>query len=275
MVSRTEPLAVSRQCELLDLPRSTFYYRPKPVPEGDLDLMRKIDECHLQRPLYGSRRLQDWLEDLGSVINRKKVQRLMREMGLTALYPKRNLSKRNQAHKVYPYLLKGLVIDRPNQAWAADVTFIPMAKGFLYLVATIDWYSRKVLAWELSNSMDARFCVEELETAIEKYGKPEIFNTDQGSQFTSEAFTSVLKHNDIRISMDGKGRRVDNVFVERLWRSLKYEEVYLKGYATAAEARKSISAYLHLFNEERRHQSLNRRTPDQVYYELADPRMAA
>lgn len=275
MISRTDPLPVSRQCELLDVPRSTFYYQAKPVAEGDLELMRKIDECHLQRPFYGSRRLRDWLEDLGYIINRKKVQRLMREMGLTALYPKRNLSKRNQAHKVYPYLLKGLVIDRPNQAWAADVTFLPMAKGFLYLVAIIDWYSRKVLAWELSNSMDARFCVEALETAIEKYGKPEIFNTDQGSQFTSEAFTSVLKKNDIRISMDGKGRWVDNVFVERLWRSLKYEEVYLKGYATVAEARKSISEYLHMFNEERRHQSLNRRTPDQVYYESADQWMAA
>jgi len=275
MISRTDPLPVARQCELLDLPRSTFYYQPKAVPEVDLELMRKIDECHLQRPYYGSRRLRDWLQDLGYAINRKKVQRLMREMGLTALYPKQNLSKRNQAHKVYPYLLRGLVIDRPNQAWAADVTYIPMAKGFLYLVAIIDWYSRKVLAWELSNSMDVRFCVEALETALEKYGKPEIFNTDQGSQFTSEAFTSVLKENDIRISMDGKGRWVDNVFVERLWRSLKYEEVYLKGYANVLEARKSISAYLHLFNEERRHQSLDRQTPDQVYYESADQRKAA
>ena len=234
MISRTDPLPVARQCELLDLPRSTFYYQPKAVPEGDLELMRKIDECHLQRPYYGSRRLRDWLQDLGYAINRKKLQRLMREMGLTALYPKQNLSKRNQAHKVYPYLLRGLVIDRPNQAWAADVTYIPMAKGFLYLVAIIDWYSRKVLAWELSNSMDVRFCVEALETALGKYGKPEIFNTDQGSQFTSEAFTSVLKENDIRISMDGKGRWVDNVFVERLWRSLKYEEVYLKGYGNVA-----------------------------------------
>ena len=275
MISRTDPLPVTRECELLDLPRSTFYYQPKAVPEGDLELMRRIDECHLQRPYYGSRRLRDWLQDLGYAINRKKVQRLMREMGLTALYPKQNLSKRNQAHKVYPYLLRGLVIDRPNQAWAADVTYIPMAKGFLYLVAIIDWYSRKVLAWELSNSMDVRFCVEALETALGKYGKPEIFNTDQGSQFTSEAFTSVLKENDIRISMDGKGRWVDNVFVERLWRSLKYEEVYLKGHATISEARQCISEYLHMFNEERRHQSLNRRTPDQVYYESADQRMAA
>lgn len=275
MVNRTDPLPVRRQCELLDLPRSTFYYQPKPVPEEDLVLMRTIDECHLQRPFYGSRRLRDWLEDLGYVISRKKVQRLMRTMGLTALYPKRNLSQRNQAHKVYPYLLKGLVIDRPNQVWAADVTYIPMAKGFLYLVAIIDWYSRKVLTWELSNSMDARFCVDALEAALEEYGKPEIFNTDQGSQFTSEAFTSALKDNDIRISMDGKGRWVDNVFVERLWRSLKYEEVYLKGYATVAEARTSIAKYLAFFNQERRHQSLDRQTPDQVYYQSASQRMAA
>ena len=269
------PLSIKRQCELLDLPRSSFYYRPKPEKKDDLELMKKLDEMHLQRPFYGSRRLTDWLQLLDYAIGRKKVQRLMREMGLCALYPKRNLSKRNQAHKVYPYLLKGLTINRPNQVWASDVTFIPMAKGFLYLVAIIDWYSRKVLSWELSNTMDARFCVEALENALRDYGKPEIFNTDQGSQFTSEAFTSVLKNHEIRISMDGKGRWVDNVFVERLWRSLKYEEVYLKGYDNAAVARRSISNYFDLFNQERRHQSLNRQTPDQVYYELADPRMAA
>ena len=269
------PLSIKRQCELLDLPRSSFYYRPKPEKKDDLELMKKLDEMHLQRPFYGSRRLTDWLQLLDYAIGRKKVQRLMREMGLCALYPKRNLSKRNQAHKVYPYLLKGLTINRPNQVWASDVTFVPMAKGFLYLVAIIDWYSRKVLSWELSNTMDARFCVEALENALRDYGKPEIFNTDQGSQFTSEAFTSVLKNHEIRISMDGKGRWVDNVFVERLWRSLKYEEVYLKGYDNAAVARRSISNYFDLFNQERRHQSLNRQTPDQVYYELADPRMAA
>lgn len=269
------PLSIKRQCELLDLPRSSFYYRPKPEKKDDLELMKKLDEMHLQRPFYGSRRLTDWLQLLDYAIGRKKVQRLMREMGLCALYPKRNLSKRNQAHKVYPYLLKGLTINRPNQVWASDVTFVPMAKGFLYLVAIIDWYSRKVLSWELSNTMDARFCVEALENALRDYGKPEIFNTDQGSQFTSEAFTSVLKNHEIRISMDGKGRWVDNVFVERLWRSLKYEEVYLKGYDNVAVAQRSISKYFDLFNQERRHQSLNRQTPDQVYYELADPRMAA
>ena len=274
-MSPDNPLSIKRQCELLDLPRSSFYYRPKPEKKDDLELMKKLDEMHLQRPFYGSRRLTDWLQLLDYAIGRKKVQRLMREMGLCALYPKRNLSKRNQAHKVYPYLLKGLTINRPNQVWASDVTFIPMAKGFLYLVAIIDWYSRKVLSWELSNTIDARFCVEALENALRDYGKPEIFNTDQGSQFTSEAFTSVLKNHEIRISMDGKGRWVDNVFVERLWRSLKYEEVYLKGYDNAAVARRSISNYFDLFNQERRHQSLNRQTPDQVYYGLADPRMAA
>jgi len=274
-VNPASPLSIKRQCELLDLPRSSFYYRPKPEKKDDLELMKKLDEMHLQRPFYGSRRLTDWLQLLDYAIGRKKVQRLMREMGLCALYPKRNLSKRNQAHKVYPYLLKGLTINRPNQVWASDVTFVPMAKGFLYLVAIIDWYSRKVLSWELSNTMDARFCVEALENALRDYGKPEIFNTDQGSQFTSEAFTSVLKNHEIRISMDGKGRWVDNVFVERLWRSLKYEEVYLKGYDNVAVAQRSISKYFDLFNQERRHQSLNRQTPDQVYYELADPRMAA
>jgi putative transposase len=275
MMSRTEPLPLTRQCQLLELPRSSFYYRAKPVPAGDLALMRLIDECHLERPYYGSRRIRDWLEDRGHAVNRKKVQRLLARMGLCALYPKRNLSRRNQAHKVYPYLLKGLVIDRPNQVWAADVTYIPMAKGFLYLVAIIDWYSRKVLAWELSNSLDVRFCLEALETALKAHGPPDIFNTDQGSQFTSDAFTTRLKDSGIRISMDGKGRWVDNVFVERLWRSLKYEEVYLKGYAHVAEARRSIATYLDFFNRERRHQSLDRRTPDQVFYQPAHPRKAA
>lgn len=266
---------MTRQCQLVGLARSTFYYQPKPISEGDLGLMRQIDECHLERPYFGSRRVRDWLEDRGYRVSRSKVQRLMRQMGLTALYPKRNLSRRNQAHKVYPYLLKGLKVDRPNQVWAVDVTYIPMAKGFLYLVAIIDWYSRKVLAWELSNTMDTGFCLEALEAALATYGKPEIFNSDQGSQFTSEAFTTKLKAHHILISMDGKGRWVDNVFVERLWRSLKYEEVYLKGYGSVAEARKSISAYMRFFNQERRHQSLGRRTPDQVYYESAEQRMAA
>ncbi len=274
MVNRTEPLPVTRQCELLDLPRSTFYHVPKPVTDEELELMRLIDRCHLAHPYYGSRRIRDWLEDEGYRVNRKRVQRLMRTMGLAALYPKRSLSLANQAHKVYPYLLRGLVIDRPNQVWATDVTYIPMARGFVYLVAIIDWYSRRVLAFRVSNTLDTSFCIDALNEAIETYGAPEIFNTDQGSQFTSEDFTGVLKQHDIRISMDGKGRWVDNVFVERLWRSVKYEEVYLRAYESIAEARNSLGRYFAFYNAKRRHQSLDRQTPDSVYYRDA-VRMAA
>ena len=269
MVDRKEPLPVTRQCELLDLPRSTFYHVPKVVSDEELELMRLIDRCHMKHPFYGSRRVRDWLEDQGHKVNRKRVQRLMQTMGIAALYPKRNLSKANRAHKVYPYLLRNLAIERPNQVWATDVTFIPMARGFVYLVAIMDWYSRRVLSWRVSNTLDASFCIEALEEAIESHGAPEIFNTDQGSQFTSEAFTGVLKQHDIRISMDGKGRWVDNVFVERLWRSVKYEEVYLKAYDSIGEARESLGTYFTFYNSERRHQSLGRRTPDSVYYEDA------
>ena len=240
MVDRKDPLPVKRQCALLELPRSTFYHRPKPVSDEELKLMALIDRCHLKYPFYGSRRIRDWLEDQGHRVNRKRVRRLMTTMGLVALYPKRNLSLANQAHKVYPYLLRGLVIDSPNQAWATDITYVPMARGFVYLVAIMDWHSRKVLSWRLSNTLDTSFCIEALEEAIERYGAPEIFNTDQGSQFTSDEFTSVLKRHDIRISMDGKGRWIDNVFVERLWRSVKYEEVYLKAYDGIRAARQSL-----------------------------------
>ncbi len=274
MVDRKDPLPVTRQCALLDLPRSTFYHVPKPVSHEELALMALIDRCHLKHPFYGSRRIRDWLEDQGHRVNRKKVQRLMRTMDLVAQYPKRNLSLANQAHKVYPYLLRGMVIDRPNQLWATDITYIPMARGFVYLIAIMDWHSRKVLSWRVSNTLDTRFCVDALEEAIEVYGAPEIFNTDQGSQFTSEEFTGVLKRHDIRISMDGKGRWIDNVFVERLWRSVKYEEVYLKAYDSIAAARVSLGRYFDFYNAERRHQSLDRRTPDNVYYEPA-ARMAA
>jgi putative transposase len=274
MVNRTDPLPVTRQCELLELPRSTFYHVPKPVSDEELELMSRIDRCHLEHPYYGSRRIRDWLDDEGWSVNRKRVQRLMRTMGITALYPKRNLSLANQAHKVYPYLLRGLVIDHPNQAWASDVTYIPMARGFVYLVAIMDWHSRKVLSWRVSNTLDASFCVDALNEAIETYGTPEIFNTDQGCQFTSEEFTGVLKQHDIRISMDGKGRWVDNVFVERLWRSVKYEEVYLRAYDSIGEARASLGRYFGFYNAKRRHQSLDRRTPDSVYYQDA-ARMAA
>ena len=269
MVDRKESLSVTRQCALLDLPRSTFYHVAKPVSEEELELMALIDRCHLKHPFYGSRRIRDWLEDRGHRVNRKKVQRLMRTMDLVASYPKRKLSLPDKAHKVYPYLLRDLLIDHPNQVWATDITYIPMARGFVYLVAIMDWYSRKVLSWRVSNTLDASFCVDALEEAIETYGAPEIFNTDQGSQFTGEDFIGVLKRNDIRISMDGKGRWVNNVFVERLWRSVKYEEVYLKAYDSITDARRSLGQYFAFYNTERRHQSLDRRTPDSVYYESA------
>jgi putative transposase len=265
MIDRTHSLPVTRQCQLLDLNRSTVYYQPIGVSDEDLRLMRLIDEIHLKRPFYGSRRVRDNLEDLGHTVNRKKVQRLMQQMGIRALYPKANTSRPGKGHKIYPYLLRGLNIDRPNQVWATDISYIPMAKGFVYVVAIMDWYSRKVLAWRVSNSMDADFCVDALEEAISRYGAPDIFNTDQGAQFTSDAFTGVLKAAGIQISMDGKGRWVDNVFVERLWRSLKYEEVYLKAYDSVAEARLGIGNYFRFYNYERRHQSLDRQTPEQVY----------
>ena len=265
MIDRTHSLPVTRQCQLLDLNRSSVYYQPTGVSDEDLRLMRRIDEMHLKRPFYGSRRIRDWLHDEGFPVNRKKVQRLMRQMGIMALYPKANTSRPGKGHKVYPYLLRGLSIDRPNQVWATDISYIPMAKGFVYVVAIMDWYSRKVLAWRVSNSMDADFCVDALEEAMSRYGAPDIFNTDQGAQFTSDAFTGTLKAAGIQISMDGKGRWVDNVFVERLWRSLKYEEVYLKAYDSVAEARLGIGNYFRFYNCERRHQSLNRQTPDQVF----------
>lgn len=231
--------------------------------------MRKLDELHMKYPFKGSRRLRDDLWDAHDVqVNRKRIQRLMRLMGIEALHPKSKTTQRNKAHRIYPYLLIGLKIDRPNQVWATDITYIPMRKGFLYLVAIIDWYSHKVLSWKLSNSLDADFCVEALEDALVNHGKPEIFNSDQGCQFTSEAFTDVLKAHSIQISMDGKGRWMDNVFVERLWRSLKYEEVYLKAYDSVAAAETGIERWLNFFNQRRRHSRLDRHTPNQVYYNL-------
>ena len=266
MVDQHHDLPITRQCQLLSLNRSSFYYRSKTdVSEDDLRLMRRIDAMHLQRPFYGSRRMRDWLCEEGYAINRKRVQRLMRLMGITALYPKKNTSKPGKGHKVYPYLLKGMEINRPGQVYCSDITYIPMAKGFVYLTVVMDWYSRKVLSWRLSNTMDSDFCVDALEEAIARYGAPEIFNTDQGAQFTSEAFTGVLKANNVRISMDGKGRWVDNVFVERLWRSVKYEEAYLKAYESIAHARSSLAAYFAFYNADRKHQTLEE-TPDQMYF---------
>ena len=230
-------LAKTRRCELFDVARSSAYYHPEPVSETDLALMRLIDEIHLKRPFYGSRRMCDELEDRGYKVNRKRVQRLMRLMDLRALYPRRRTSQPGKGHKIYPYLLRDLSIERANQAWATDICYIPMAKGFMYLVAIMDWHSRRVLSWRVSNTLDTDFCIEALEEALQRFGTPEIFNTDQGSQFTSEAFTGVLKDQGINISMDGKGRWVDNVFVERLWRSVKYEDVYLHAYETPTELR--------------------------------------
>jgi putative transposase len=267
MVAQDHPLPVTRRCELLGLPRSTFYYEAQGESAEDLRLMKLIDQCHLEHPFYGSRRIRDWLENRGEQVNRKRIQRLMRKMGLCALYPKRNLSLANQAHKVYPYLLGDLQIDRPDQVWCTDITYIPMARGFVYLVAVMDWHSRRVLSWRVSNTLDSAFCIEALEEAIETHGPPEIFNTDQGCQFTSDDFIRKLKDHDIRISMDGKGRWVDNVFIERLWRSVKYEEVYLRAYDSLAHARRSLGKYFDFYNTERRHQALDRRTPDQVYFE--------
>jgi putative transposase len=265
MIDRAHSMPITRQCRLLELSRSSVYYQAVPLPEATLALMRRIDEIHLKLPCYGSRRIRDQLQREGYKVNRKKVRRLMHLMGISALYPKRRTSLPDRGHKIYPYLLRDMTIDRPNQVWSADICYIPMARGFLYLVAIMDWASRKVLSWRISNTMDTEFCVDALEEALSLHGTPEIFNTDQGAQFTSDAFTTVLKDAGVQISMDGKGRWVDNVFIERLWRSLKYEEVYLKAYETVAEAIRGIGDYFDLYNEERPHQALARLTPNEVY----------
>lgn len=268
---------MKQQCRLLSLSRSSVYYRPAEVSEDDQRLMTAIDEIHLEQPFRGSRRIRDELIDRGvtSKINRKKVQHLMRQMGLVALYPKMKTSVPGKGHKIYPYLLKGLQIDRPNQVWTTDICYTQMTKGFLYLVAIMEWQSRKVLAWCLSNTMDTGFCLEALEEAILRYGIPKVFNTDQGSHFTSEAITDKLGTYGIKICMDGKGRWLDNVFVERLWQSLKYEEVYLKVYETPKQAESEIRHYFCFYNEKRRHQRLDRQIPDAVYAGLEKVKEAA
>ena len=268
-------LSKTRRCQLLGVARSSAYYRPQPVSEEDLMLMRLIDEIYLQWPFYGSRRLVDALEDQGHPVNRKRVQRLMRLMGLHVLYPRRRTSQPGKGHKIYPYLLRELSIERPDQVWATDITYVPMAKGFMYLVAILDWHSRRVLSWRVSNTLDTGFCIEALEEALQRHGAPAIFNTDQGSQFTCEAFTEVLKAHHIEISMDGKGRWVDNVFVERLWRSVKYEDIYLRAYETPTELRAGLTRYFEFYNTRRRHSALDRRTSEAVYYEQAECRLAA
>ncbi|HHF0540223.1 TPA: IS3 family transposase [Vibrio alginolyticus] len=259
-------LPIKRQCELLNVARSTAYYQPVGLSVEEIELRRMIDEIHLQYPFMGSRRIRTELAKKGHNVNRKRIVQIMRDMGIGAIYPKPKTTLANKAHKVYPYLLRDIEVTYPNQAWAIDITYIPMAKGFLYLVAIIDWYSRQVLSWRLSNTMDTSFCIEALEDALQHYGPPDIFNSDQGSQFTSTDFTEKLLDHGVRISMDGKGRWVDNVFIERLWRSLKYEEVYLKAYTTPREAELEIGHYMVFYNEERNHQGLNDLTPDEVYF---------
>ncbi len=266
MIDRTHELALTRQARVLRLSRSGLYYRPRPVSPADLAIMRRMDELHLDYPFAGSRMLRDLLRGEGVQIGRAHVITLMRRMGIEAIYRRPNASKPAPGHKIYPYLLRGLKIDRPNQAWAMDITYIPMARGFVYLAAVVDWFTRKVLSWRVSIGMEVDFCLEAVEEALARHGKPEIFNTDQGSQFTSAAFTGLLIDHAIAISMDGKGAWRDNVFVERLWRSVKYEEVYLKAYGSLAEARASLGHYLVFYNAKRPHSSLGARTPDQAYF---------
>lgn len=266
LVDRSDAdLPIVAQCRLLKVARSTLYYRSAPVSADDLRLMRWLDEQYLTTPFYGSRRMVAELRRDGEVVNRKRVRRLMRLMGIEAIYQKPNTSRRHPEHKVYPYLLRDLVIDRPNQVWCADITYIPLAKGFVYLVAVMDWFSRRVLAWRLSIGMDMAFCVEALQDAMDRYGQPDIFNTDQGVQFTSGDFIDELAARGVRISMDGKGRFLDNIFIERLWRSLKYEEVFIKGYASVGEARGGIGRWLAFYNDVRPHQALGYRTPRETF----------
>jgi putative transposase len=257
-------LSVRRQCELLELSRSTFYYEPTGAAPEDLRLMRLIDEQYTAHPHYGSRRMTQWLTRRGEEVNRKRVQRLMRTMGLEAIYPKPRLSAAGRGHKIYPYLLRGVKIERPDQVWSTDITYVPLPSGFMYLAAVIDWYSRYVVAWRLSNTLDGGFCLEMLDEAL-RTGKPEVFNTDQGVQFTAEAFTGRLLSAGVAVSMDGRGRALDNVFVERLWRTVKYEDIYLRGYEAVAELLQGLIRYFAFYNQERLHQSLGYETPAEVY----------
>ena len=275
MIDREHELPVTRQALVLNISRSSFYYLPRPVSPGDLTLMRRIDELHLDYPFAGARMLRDLLGREGLTVGRLHVSTLMKRMGIEAIYRRPNTSKPAPGHKVYPYLLRRLAVTRPNQVWAIDITYIPMARGFVYLAAVVDWFTRRVLAWRLSISMDVSFCIEAVEEALGKYGAPEIFNSDQGSQFTSMAFTGLLRDNGIAISMDGRGAWRDNVFVERLWRSIKYEEVYLRAYDTVSDARTSIGKYLAFYNGRRPHSSLDRMTPDEAYFNALMPILAA
>ena len=275
MIDPEHDLPITQQAEILQISRSAVYYQPRPVSAEDLWLMRQIDELHLNYPFAGSRMLRDLLWQQGLVVGRRHIKTLMRRMGVEAIYRRPNTSKPAPGHRIYPYLLRGLAITRPNQVWAMDITYIPMARGFIYLAAVVDWFSRRVLAWKLSVTMEALFCIEALEEALSMNEKPEMFNTDQGSQFTSEAFTERLKKEGISISMDGKGRWRDNVFVERIWKSIKYEEVYLHAYESVQQARESIGCYLKFYNSVRPHSSLGAFTPDQVYFNRLPEALAA
>jgi putative transposase len=266
MIDGGHDLPIMRQAQLLELSRSAVYYRPQPTSAADLALMRRIDALHLEHPFAGARMLRDLLRQEGYAVGRKHVARLMRTMGIEALYRKANTSRRHPEHRIYPYLLRSLTIDRPNQVWAMDITYLPMARGFVYLAVVLDWATRRILAWRLSNSLTADFCVEALEEAITRYGVPEIMNTDQGSQFTGTEFIDTLTQHAIRISMDGKGCWRDNVFVERLWKTIKYEEVYLHAYDTVSAANESLARYVSFYNGRRPHTALDRQTPDAAYF---------
>jgi putative transposase len=263
--------SISRQCQLMGLSRSTFYYAPLPVSPEDLELMRLIDEQYLKTPAYGSRSMVRHFRRQGRTVNRKRIQRLMRLMGIEAIYPKPHTSRPHPEHTRYPYLLKNLTIDHPDQVYAADITYVPMAHGFMYLAVVMDWYSRKILAWRLSNTLDSDFCVQALQEALGRYGAPEIFNTDQGSQFTSGAFTKTLKDHGVAISMDGRSRCLDNVFVERLWWTMKYHYLYLHAFESGEDLRRGLSAWVRYYNQERGHSALDDRTPDEVYFGIVNP----
>jgi putative transposase len=275
MIDREHDLPISKQAKVLRISRGSVYYLPRPVSEADLAIMRRVDRLHLEFPFAGARMLRHFLSTEGCQIGRRHVKTLMRRMGIEALYRRPRTTKPEPGHKIFPYLLRGVEITRPNQVWAMDITYIPLARGFVYLAVVLDWFSRRVLSWRVSITMEAAFCVETLEDALARHGKPDIVNTDQGSQFTGAAFTTLLADNGIRISMDGKGAWRDNVFVERLWRSVKYEEVYLRAYESVSEARASLGLYLDFYNRRRPHSSLDGQSPDQAYFTPLPIRLAA
>ena len=275
MIIREHELSITKQAEVLNISRGSVYYLPRPVSASDLEIMRRLDRLHLELPFAGARMLRGLLAAEGSKIGRRHVKTLMKRMGIEALYRHPRTTKPEPGHKIYPYLLRGMEVVRPNQVWAMDITYIPMARGYVYLAVVLDWFSRRVLSWRVSITMEAAFCVETLEDALARHGKPDIFNTDQGSQFTGSAFTGVLADNGIAISMDGKGAWRDNVFVERLWRSVKYEEVYLRAYDNVSDARASIGRYLDFYNARRPHSGLDGMTPDQAYFNSLPLRVAA